>query len=371
MMDQQKASDANITLRLPHGRGNPRNSEGSFVTLADGRIMFAWSRYRGTSWSDEAPADIAARFSADGGLTWTARDEIIVENEGDQNVMSTSMLRLHDGRVALFYLRKNSDLDCRPRMRISTDEGVSWSEPVLCAPVPGYFCLLNNQAVQLSSGRIILPVSGHGAALAELHNPPLEGVESCIMYFISDDAGQSWRVARDMWLPPVRGESQVAEPGIVELGDGQLYCYARTNRGRQWESLSDDQGESWATPRRSRFRSPCAPMNIKRIPLTGHLLAVWNDPTPRWGVPPKKLVKGWAHDGTWGRTPLVAAISKDDGRTWRHARAIENDPNRGFCYPSMHFTDDAVLLAYCHSGPSSGVLQNLCIRRIALEQLYA
>ena len=48
-------------------------------------------------------------------------------------------------------------------------------------------------------------------------------------------------------------------------------------------------------------------MNIKRIPWTGDLLAVWNDLTPRWGLPKKKLVYGWTHDDSWGRTPLVVA----------------------------------------------------------------
>jgi len=114
--------ESHVVLELPHGAGNPRNSEGSFVTLADGRIMFAYSHYAGDSWGDHAPSDLAARFSSDGGRTWTADDVVLVPNEGRCNVMSVSLLRLSDGRIALFYLRKNSFLDCRPYMRVSTDE---------------------------------------------------------------------------------------------------------------------------------------------------------------------------------------------------------------------------------------------------------
>lgn len=359
----QNTKDSMITLSLPHGDGNQRNSEGSFITLADGRIMFVWSRYRGKSWSDEARADIAVRYSSDGGMTWTAQDRIVIANEGDQNVMSTSLLRLQDGRIALFYLRKNSDYDCQPYLRVSTDEGETWSEPTLCSPFQGYYCLLNDQAVQLSSGRIILPVSSHRITKEK-------NAGSSVVYFISDDGGKSWRQARDTWIPQVRGESMVAEPGIVERKDGSLYCYARTGLRRQWESTSPDGGESWAVPQRSRFRSAQAPMTIKRIPATGDLLAVWNDLTPRWGVPKKKMVHGWAQDSSWGRTPLVVAISNDDGCSWRHVQAIEDDPYRGFCYPAIHFTADAVLLAYCCGGPDSGVLQDLCIRRILLKRLY-
>ncbi len=352
-----------ITLLLAHAGENPRNSEGAFATLADGRIMFAWSRYRGESWQDHARADIAARFSCDGGATWSAEDGILVKDEGAQNVMSVSLLRLHDGRLAMFYLRKNSNVDCRPMMRISDDDGETWSEPVTCATFGGYFCLLNDQAVQLRSGRIIAPVSWHQG----IAKP---NASSSIVFFLSDDTGRSWRLAQEGWKPQVDGESLVAEPGIVELQDGRLYCYARTGLRRQWQSTSSDQGETWSPPEPSRFRSPQAPMNIKRIPGSGHLLAVWNDLTPRWGVPRKKLVNGWAADSSWGRTPLVLAISKDEGKTWRHARAIETDPNRGFCYIAIHFTADSVLLAYCCGGPASGVLQDLCIRRIPLHHLY-
>lgn len=44
-----------ITLSLNAREGNPRNSEGSFITLKDGRILFAYSHYRDKEdWSDHA-----------------------------------------------------------------------------------------------------------------------------------------------------------------------------------------------------------------------------------------------------------------------------------------------------------------------------
>ena len=46
----------------------------------------------------------------------------VVANEGKQNVMSVSLERLPGGEIALFYLVKNSLVDCRPSMRISRDE---------------------------------------------------------------------------------------------------------------------------------------------------------------------------------------------------------------------------------------------------------
>ena len=44
---------------------HPRQSEGAFVTLQDGDILFAWSRFTGNS--DDAPAEITAIRSTDQG----------------------------------------------------------------------------------------------------------------------------------------------------------------------------------------------------------------------------------------------------------------------------------------------------------------
>ena len=112
-------------LELTPGKGNPRNSEGAFVSLKDGRILFVYSHYTAGKGADDDPACLAGRYSSDGGRTWTAEDRTIVTNEGGMNVMSVSLLRLQSGEIALFYLVKNSGTDCRPVMRLSSDEGAT------------------------------------------------------------------------------------------------------------------------------------------------------------------------------------------------------------------------------------------------------
>ena len=60
--------------RLHHiapGKGNPRNSEGAFITLKDGRIAFVYSRYNGDSADDHAYCEIAVITSSDLGETWS------------------------------------------------------------------------------------------------------------------------------------------------------------------------------------------------------------------------------------------------------------------------------------------------------------
>src|SRR5690606_16079977 len=47
---------------------NGRNSEGDFIQLKDGRLLLIYTKFIGTD--DHAPADLAGRYSSDGGQTW-------------------------------------------------------------------------------------------------------------------------------------------------------------------------------------------------------------------------------------------------------------------------------------------------------------
>src|SRR5690606_40799228 len=99
--------DQTIVHEVLSSPDNPRNSEGDFITLNDGRILFAYTRFTDSS-SDHAPARIMGRMSSDQGKTWSTEDLLIVDNEGQQNVMSVSFLRLQNGNIALLYAQKNS-----------------------------------------------------------------------------------------------------------------------------------------------------------------------------------------------------------------------------------------------------------------------
>src|SRR5262245_16081764 len=58
-----KAQSSGLTkIRLlPPGPGNPRNSEGAFIALKDGRVLFVYTHFTGGG-SDHAAAHLAARF---------------------------------------------------------------------------------------------------------------------------------------------------------------------------------------------------------------------------------------------------------------------------------------------------------------------
>jgi sialidase-1 len=341
---------ATVLPLLPPGPGNPRNTEGSFATLKDGRILFAYTRFTGGGGDNDA-ASIVGRYSRDGGRSWSTEDVPIVAREGQMNSMSVSLLRLADGRLALFYLRKNSNADCRPYLRYSSDEARTWSEPILCVRDTGYFVLNNDRAVQLRSGRIVLPVALH--LLVNGENGP-----GIAMTWFSDDAGKTWRRSRSTVESPTPSRAGMQEPGVVELKDGRLMMFIRTSLGSQYLSYSSDGGDTWSAPKASSIVSPLSPASIKRIPSTGDLLVVWNDHAGIDAALERK------------RTPLTVAVSRDEGQTWTNKQNLLADPAGWYCYTAIHFAGRRVLLGFNAGGSGLPHLSRTDIAWFDVKQLY-
>ncbi|MBI2479385.1 MAG: exo-alpha-sialidase [Planctomycetia bacterium] len=331
----------------------PRNSEGDVVELRDGRLCLIYTKFTGGT-ADDSAADLALRVSQDGGKSWSD-DQIVVRHEGGQNAMSVSLLRLADGRIALFYLNKQSPEDCRPLMRISNDEAATFGPPISCIPDEvGYYVLNNDRAVQLHSGRLVLPVA--------LHNQPGQEKPDWagrVMCYLSDDVGQTWRRS-DSVLEGRSAEGKrvtIQEPGVVELKDDRLMMFCRTNAGSQYVAYSPDQGNTWSELTPSNLHSPVSPATIERIPWSGELLCVWNDHS---GVHPFTPGK---------RTPHCVAISRDEGQTWSRSRVIEPDPDGWYCYTSLTILSDRVLLTYCAGDSKVGGLNRLKMVSLARNWL--
>jgi hypothetical protein len=351
-----RAAENAVVLDLEPDRANPRNSEGSFVTLKSGRILLYYTSFYGGA-GDESPARIVSLQSDDAGQSWSREPRLVIENQAGANVMSVSLLRLHSGAIALFYLVKNNLLDCRPMMQLSTDEAVTWSEPRSVGAAPGYFVLNNDRVIQLKDGRLVVPVAFHRARASDPKNYRSLDMRGIALWHLSDDEGKSWREADTWWALPARTATGLQEPGVVELADGRLFSWMRTDQGAQFGSYSTDGGKSWSSPEATALSSPASPASIKRLPGSPDLLAVYNDHSGRFPFPKGK------------RTPLVAAISTDGGKTWPRRKLVESDPDGCFCYTAIHFTEDAVLLAYCAGDAKIGGLNRLRIRRVTLDWL--
>ena len=298
----------------------PRKSEGDVIELQDGRLLLVYMEFAGDG-SDFAETRLVAQESADGGLTWDRHRVVTETTPGDLNVYSPNLIRAADGRMLLIFMRQHSAEPPSITHHVwqSTDEGESFSPLVEIAPWRDY-SLCNAVVRRLASGRLLLPV-----------NPADRGVRGpwgqsyAVTVICSDDDGLNWQEADNRVCLPMRG---AMEPHVAETRDGRVLMVMRSQLGSLFVSESADDGRTWSLPQTTGLRTPESCPELTRIPATGDLLMIWNsspyDPGFR------------SHYGK--RSPLTAAVSRDEGRSWERPRDIEDDPSRAFSNPGCRFT---------------------------------
>lgn len=343
------------------GNGNPRNSEGAFLQLNWNDILFAYTSFVGEKARDYTKANIKTVRSHDGGLTWKdPEDAVQADDYSAMNVMSVSLLQLQNGDIGMIYLIRMSWLDMHIVLQRSKDNGKTWNSPVQCSTRDGYFVINNDRVIRLSSGRIIIPAAEHKNNIRADGSVAFGPAETT--FFYSDDDGISWKESKTILSLNIPScHSGLQEPGVIETQPGQLYGWARTDLGRQYEFISEDNGLHWSQPVPSRFTSPLSPMSMKRL-IDGRIMAIWNP------VPLNNIME--ENKATGNRTPLVYALSKDNGLSWSAPVIIEDDPDHGYCYTAMLPMADSILLAYCAGSRETlgSCLNLLRIRRIPIPE---
>jgi hypothetical protein len=187
---------------------------------------------------------IAMVHSSNQGRTWSS-ENVIVDTPLDDRDPSISHLK--DGTLILNWFTRLSVPGgrlLRVNVARSTDNGESWSEPVvLQTPFSNVAC--SDKALELSDGSLIIPLYGFDA-----------GGYSAAALVRSVDGGRTWPGAslRVIALDPSR-RVMYYEPALVELEPGHVLCLLRTNVGDSFENHSYDGGEHWGTPARLTIKA--------------------------------------------------------------------------------------------------------------------
>lgn len=353
-----------IVLDKSPKEDNRRNSEGAFIRIPDGRIMFAYGSMTGASAYDDAPCNIAAIYSSDEGETWTEPTIIAHASDfGVKNIMSVSVLTQKDGKIGVYFLIKENDHTSTIGRALSED-GITFKTERCTMNAPVCYYVVNNDRIErFSDGRIVAPAMA--TMIKSDGSIDHFGIGICL---VSDDDGSTFHDLFPRLVAPALDHTMLGfqEPGLFEHSDGTIRFWARTTQGYQYECYSRDGMNSFTPPQAaSTFMSPCSPLEMTKDAATGDLYVAYN-PIPELPVE----VKTYGKD-SWGRTPLVVRRSKDDGCTWGKLNIIEADKGKGYCYPSFFFTKDgSMLLAYCRGGNEDGnCLARLGIMKIALDEI--
>lgn len=242
-------------LMLKTAPGNPRNGEGAFIRLTDGRILFAYTRFcDGDKWEDHSKAVLAAVESADEGETWSDPRTILTPQEDEVNLMCASLLRMENGDIGLIYgvkYAENGAIKMRVMLRRSADEGRTWSEARVCADEHCYLVLENDRAVRLASGRIVIPLNRHGSD--GNHIAP-----GTACFYFSDDDGRTWQVGGELRCPTASAAG-LQETGLFEHDDGGHGLLPHRSRLPVRSALARRRPDVDRAGSRAGFRLPLLP----------------------------------------------------------------------------------------------------------------
>ena len=181
--------------------------------------------------------------------------------------------------------------------------------------------------LELPSGRILVPMYSDGYSFG--------------IMAISDDRGYTWTASE-----PIVGYGCI-QPSVVRKKDGTLVAYLRDNGPppkRAHISFSKDDGMTWTPARDTDIPNPGTSLEVIRL-RSGDWIMVYNDLEQ-------------------GRYSLVAALSDDEGATWKWKRHLDGNPARKIAnqyhYPSvMQSRDGMIHVTYSFFEPKGKAIKHV------------
>jgi hypothetical protein len=287
--------------------------------------------------------------SRDGGSTWTSRPLLGPESPCEPAPTGALVLTRRGTLIVAFanlaerHWTWDDTLKDAPGARLpccaaaSSDGGETWHH---VQTLHDDWTGAVRDAIETRDGRVVV------TSMKMLHDP---GRHSVLTY-VTDDDGETWGASNVIDLGGNGHHGGVTEGTLVELADGRLLQYIRTNWGQFWRSESRDGGLHWHPYGPSGVEASSAPGILKRL-SSGRIALVWNRlyPEGRRDWP----LKGG--DGVRSATPvanhreeLSISFSDDECETWSAPVVIARKPGGEISYPAVFEPEPSVLWITCH-----------------------
>ncbi|TCL64250.1 putative neuraminidase [Hydrogenispora ethanolica] len=295
--------------------------------LPGGDVLAAW--FGG---SREGADDVAIWSARRSGGQWTP--PVQVAAEAGLPHWNPVLFTRPDGTVWLFYKVGRLLKEWSTRLKISQDNGLTWTEPVELVPGDrGGRGPVRNKLIVLSDGSWLAPAStedGIWKAFADR----------------SIDQGETWRKSNEIRIAslhegadmeirsdiPVSEQSfrgrGVIQPTLWESEPGRVHMLLRSTEGRIYRSDSADFGRTWSEAYPTGLPNNNSGIDLVKL-QDGVLALIFNPVGLNWGP----------------RTPLVLATSSDNGRTWGNDLVLEAGEGE-YSYPAIIAAADRVYLTY-------------------------
>ena len=336
------------------------NHASNLIELENGDILCTW--FAGLSEGSSDVKIALARLDRDSDR-WS--QPVLVTDDYERSEQNPSLFQGPDGRVWLLHTAQlsrgkmtseewNRKLKAgevkghftmqdtaEVRLRLSEDDGHTWSDAISYFTKPGAFC--RHPISVLSNGEWIFPM-WYSQPEEDASKPQYGGDYSVVQ--ISSDQGKSWQEYE------VPGSKRRVHMSVVESRPGHLVAFFRSRSAdRIYRAFSEDFGRTWTEPVATVLPNNNASIQAIRL-QSGAVAMIFN--YCKGGDDPEAVV--------WGapRCPVVIALTYDDGETFPYMREIE--PGDGFFgadmkknhtyhYPSiMQSRDGRIHVSYTHYG---------------------
>lgn len=307
----------------------------SLIVTTRGTLL-AFCEGRKFARSDTGDICLLCKRSVDGGRTWSEQ-QVVWDDPGHTCGNPCPVVDRTTGTIYLWMTWNRGDdperqiIDQtsadtrRVYMTHSTDDGLTWSEPVeytetLKPSTWTWYATGPGTGIQLErgphAGRLVIPCDHIEAGTKARYSH----------VFYCDDGGATWALGGRTPQPGVN------ECEVVELADGRLALnmrnYDRSQTARK-VSLSADGGTTWgdlyADP---ALVEPICQASIRRYS--------WPE-----GGGDRVLFSNPAHAEI--RCNMTVRLSEDGGRTWPHARCLHPGPAAYSCLAVLPDGDVACL----------------------------
>ena len=294
----------------------------------DGGLLCCW--FGG---SHEGNADVAIYCSRRTNGLWSEPVKLADGAEANWNPV---LFYRRDGVLQLFYKEGQQIARWRTMLRLSADDGRTWTEPreLVAGDASGGRGPVRNKPLRLANGRVLAGGSTeHGVWKAFTD--------------ISDDDGCSWRKSASVEIAGLNyvagertAESRIAvsaqsfygrgviQPSLWQDAAGGVHMLLRSSEGFVYRSDSADEGEHWSEAYPTALVNNNSGLDLTRG-SDGALYLLCNPVADNWGV----------------RSPLTLFKSVDDGASWQRLYDLEKSQEE-FSYPAIICSDGFLYMTY-------------------------
>lgn len=295
--------------------------------LKDGSILAAW--FAG---SKEGADDVGIWSSKREKGIWSSPVRIAYEEELPH--WNPILFAKEDGTVLLFYKVGRIISEWYTKLKISKDNGITWSEPVeLVEGDRGGRGPVRNKVIKLSNGTMLAPGSTENGIWKAFADASIDG-------------GNSWSKSNDIVIKdleykgskniasdiPVTDQSfkgvGVIQPTFWESQPGKVHAMLRSTEGRIYRSDSEDYGKTWSGAYPIILPNNNSGIDVVKLE-NGTLVLAYNPVGVNWGP----------------RTPMQLSVSLDNGVTWGNEFVLENEEGE-YSYPAIITDEKKIYVSY-------------------------